>query len=88
MVSVHAPTEDKEQVKEEFKQSLKKLWYRIPNYDMKVILGGFNAKVGNKSFTYPACGMHGLYAIMNLNGKKLWILDWKKYGSYWNLVWT
>ena len=38
---------------------------------MKVILGGFNAKVGNKSFTYPACGMQSFNNITNLNGKKL-----------------
>ena len=40
MVSVHGPTEDKdEQVKEEFYQSLENLCDRIPKYDMKVILG-------------------------------------------------
>jgi hypothetical protein len=47
MISTHSQTEKKEEaVKEEFYNSLEKACDTIPNYDMKIILGDFNAKVG------------------------------------------
>jgi hypothetical protein len=62
MISTHSPTEEKEEaVKEEFYNSLEKECGTIPNYDMKLILGDFNTKVGKESYLYPACGRHSLH---------------------------
>jgi hypothetical protein len=70
MISTHSPTEERvEAVKEEFYNSLKKACDTIPNYDMKIILGDFNAKVGKESYLHPACGMHSLHNETNENGK-------------------
>jgi hypothetical protein len=47
MISIHSPAEEKEEAeKAEFNNSLEKACDMIPNYDMKIILGDFNAKVG------------------------------------------
>jgi hypothetical protein len=70
MISIHSPTEEKEEAgKEEFYNSLEKVCDMIPNYDMKIILGDFNAKVGKESYLHPACGRHSLHNETNDNGK-------------------
>jgi exonuclease III len=72
MISTHSPTEEKEEaVKEEFYNSLEKACDTIPNYDMKVTLGDFNAKVGKESYLYPACGRHNLHKETNDNRKRM-----------------
>jgi hypothetical protein len=49
MISTKVPTEEKhEAVKEEFYSSLEKVCNTVPNYNMKTILGNFNAKVEKK----------------------------------------
>jgi hypothetical protein len=73
LISIHAPTEEKEDlVKEHFYMSLEKVCDTIPNYDMKVILGDFNAKVRKGNCWYPACGRYSLHDKTNDNGKKRW----------------
>jgi endonuclease/exonuclease/phosphatase family metal-dependent hydrolase len=72
MISIHAPTEEKEDlVKEQFCMSLEKVCDTIPNYDMKVILGDFNAKIGKENYWYPACRRYSLHDKTNDNGKKI-----------------
>ena len=62
LISTHAPTEEKDEVaKEELYCSLEKVCNAVPNDNMKVVLGDFNAKVGKISFLYPACGGHRLH---------------------------
>lgn len=72
LISTHAPTEDKDEVvKEDFDNCLEKTCDAIPNYDMKIILGDFNAKVGKETYLHPACGGHSLHNETNDNGKRM-----------------
>jgi uncharacterized protein YehS (DUF1456 family) len=49
-INVHAPTEDKEEdVKDYFSQQMEKTYDSIPRNNMKVILGGLNAKIGKEN---------------------------------------
>jgi len=71
-ISTHSPTEEKEEaVKDEFYNSLEKVCDTIPNYDVKIILGDFNTKVGKESYLYPAYGRHSLHNETNDNGKRM-----------------
>jgi hypothetical protein len=47
VLNVHAPCEDKgDDVKDSFYEELEHVFYQFPRYDMKILLGDFNAKVG------------------------------------------
>jgi hypothetical protein len=62
LISTHTPSEDKDEVaKEEFYSCLEKVCDAFSNYDMKTVLGEFNAKVGKESYLHPACGGHSLH---------------------------
>jgi uncharacterized membrane protein len=44
LISTHVPTDEKDEVeKEKFYNSLGKVCHAVPNYDMKKVLGDFNA---------------------------------------------
>jgi exonuclease III len=43
ILNVHAPTEDKDDIKDSF-------YDQFPRYHMKIFLGDFNAKVGRRTF--------------------------------------
>ena len=47
IVNMHCPTEEKdEEVKEEFYKEIER-WYNMnPNYDVKLVMGDCNAKIG------------------------------------------
>jgi hypothetical protein len=46
---VHAPCEDKSNyVKDNFYEELGRVFDQFPRYDMKVLLGDFNANVGRE----------------------------------------
>lgn len=48
-INVHAPTEEKdEDEKNEFYENIEKLYEEIPKYDIKMVLGDFNAKLGRE----------------------------------------
>lgn len=62
IVNAHAPTEDKDDnVKTAFYNKLEKVIDKLPRYDMKIILGDFNAKVGKESYYQPIIGKHSLH---------------------------
>jgi hypothetical protein len=88
-ISIHAPTEEKEDlVKEQFYMSLEKECDTISNYDMKVILGDFNAKIGKENYWYPF--VEGIYSmtkqtIMRKDGR---ICSRERSSSDWNMVST
>jgi hypothetical protein len=43
------PTEDKiDDVKDNFYEKLERVFYKFPKYQMKILLGDFNAKVGKE----------------------------------------
>jgi hypothetical protein len=72
LISTHAPNEEKDEVaKEKLYSSLEKICNAVYNYDMKTILGGFNDKVGEESYLYPACGGHSLHSETDDNGKQI-----------------
>jgi hypothetical protein len=62
LTSTHAPTEGKNEAStEEFYSALEKVCDGVPNYDMKTVLGDFNAKVGTESYLYSSCGWQSLH---------------------------
>ncbi|XP_058120479.1 craniofacial development protein 2-like [Anopheles ziemanni] len=72
LINVHAPTEDKdEEEKDLFYGRLAKLYESCPRYDVKIILGDFNAKVGRESMYRQYIGTHSLHEHSNENGSRL-----------------
>jgi hypothetical protein len=72
LITAHTPSENKDEVvKEEFYSSLEKVCEAFSNYDMKTVLGDFNAEVGKESYLYPACGGHSLHNETNDNRKRM-----------------
>jgi hypothetical protein len=54
---VHAPCEDKsDDVKDSFYEELVHVFDQIPTYEMKILLGDFNAKVGREDIFKPTIG--------------------------------
>jgi exonuclease III len=59
--NVHARCEDKgDDVKDSFYEELGHVFHQFPRYDMKILLGDFNAKVGRENIFKPAIG-NGVY---------------------------
>jgi hypothetical protein len=47
VLNIHAPTEDKtDDVKDSIYEELERVFDKFPKYDMNILLGDFNAKVG------------------------------------------
>jgi hypothetical protein len=46
VLNIHAPTEDKSDVKDSFYEELERLFDKFPKYHMKILVGEFNAEVG------------------------------------------
>jgi hypothetical protein len=50
-LNVHAPTKDKtDDVKDSFNEEVERVFDKIPKYYMKLLLGGFGARVTRKTF--------------------------------------
>uniref|UniRef100_A0A4P6DBQ5 Putative endonuclease-reverse transcriptase panstrongylus lignarius n=1 Tax=Rhodnius prolixus TaxID=13249 RepID=A0A4P6DBQ5_RHOPR len=72
LINVHAPTEDKdEEVKDEFYGQLEAVYDSIPSNDIKIVLGDFNAKLGQEESYRPFLGRHSLHEISNENGMRM-----------------
>uniref|UniRef100_A0A1B0CKX3 Reverse transcriptase domain-containing protein n=2 Tax=Lutzomyia longipalpis TaxID=7200 RepID=A0A1B0CKX3_LUTLO len=72
LVSVYAPTEEyQDSDKEEFYESLTRVYDSLPLYDLKIILGDFNAQVGKEDAFLQAIGKHSLHNECNDNGLRL-----------------
>jgi hypothetical protein len=66
---VYAPTEEKdEEEKEKFYDDLEKIQESIPKYDLKKIIGNFNAKVWTEECMTEVVGRHTLRDTSNENG--------------------
>lgn len=71
IVSVHAPTEDKDETsKNNFYDQLDRVCQQIPKYDVVIIMGDLNAKIG-KDYKAANIGKHTLHDITNDNGERL-----------------
>jgi hypothetical protein len=58
VLNVHAPTEDKcGDTRDRFYEELEHALNQFPNYDMKILLGDFSAKVGREDIFKPTFGM-------------------------------
>jgi len=69
VVNVHAPSEDKcEESKDSFYEELEEVLDHFPKYEMKILLGDFNAKVGRENILKPIVGQESLHQDSNDNG--------------------
>jgi hypothetical protein len=69
---VQAPTEDKDDdIKDSFYEELEQVFDQFPKYNMKIVLGDFNAKVGREDIFKPIIGNEILYEANNDNGVRV-----------------
>ena len=72
VINAHAPTEDKDDlIKDSFYEELEQTLDQFPRYHMKILLGDFNAKVGQEDIFKPTIGKESLHKISNDNGVRL-----------------
>lgn len=72
IVNIHAPSEEKEiETKIDFYQQIENILTRIPKYDIKIIIGDFNAKVGREIMYKKITGGKSKHEESNENGKML-----------------
>ena len=83
VVNVPAPSEEKsEELKDSFNEELEEVFYHLPKYYMKILLGDFNAKLGRENIFKPIIGQESLHQDSNDNGdrsanfttSKIWLL--------------
>ena len=71
-ISVHAPHEKKEEiVKDEFYEQLEREYNSLPQNDVKIIIGDFNAKVGREMHHRTVTGGHSKHELSDENGLRL-----------------
>jgi hypothetical protein len=69
---VHAPCEDtSDDIKDSFYEELGCVSDQFPRYDMKILLGDFNAKVGREDIFKPTIGNESSHEISNDNGVRV-----------------
>jgi hypothetical protein len=66
---VHAPSEDKDDIKDSFYKQLEQVFYQFHRYHMKILLGDFNTKVGQEDTFKPIIGNEELHEVANVMGK-------------------
>jgi hypothetical protein len=72
VLNVLARREDKgDDVKDSFHEELGHVFDQFPRYDMKILLGDFNAKVGRENIFKPTIGNESLHEISNDNGVRV-----------------
>jgi exonuclease III len=72
VLNVHAPCEDKvDDVKTSFCVEQGRVFVQFPRYDMKIIFGDFNAKVGRQNIFKLTTGNKSLQEISNDNGVRV-----------------
>ncbi|XP_067625202.1 craniofacial development protein 2-like [Eurosta solidaginis] len=71
-ICAHAPTEEKDdEVKDIFYEQLERTYELCPRYDIKVVLGDFNARVGKEGVFGPTVGKFSLHNETFPNGLRL-----------------
>ena len=72
VLNVHAPSEEKSDgSKDSFDEELEQVFDHFPKYDMKILLGDFNAKVGRENIFKPTIGIESLHQDNNDNGVRI-----------------
>jgi exonuclease III len=75
VVNVHAPFEDmSNDIKDSFYEELGRVFDQFPKYDMKILLGDFNAKVNREDIFEPTIENESSHGISNDNGVRVVIL--------------
>jgi hypothetical protein len=65
---VHAPCKDtSDDIKDSFYEELGRVFDQFPRYNMKILLGDFNAKVGREDIFKPTIGNESSHEISNDN---------------------
>ena len=68
IICVHAPTKEKDEIKkDDFYEDLERMYMKVPKYDIKVVMGDFNAKVGKEQGLGPNVGKYSLHEETNTN---------------------
>ena len=71
VLNVHAPSEEKSDgSKDSFYEELEQVFEHFPKYDMKILLGDFNAKMGRENIFKPTIGNESLHQDSNDNEVK------------------
>jgi hypothetical protein len=66
---VQAQCEDKgNDIKDSFYEEVGRVFDQFPRYDMKILLGDFNTKVGMEDIFKPTIGNESSHEISNDNG--------------------
>ena len=66
VLNVHAPSEEKsDDSKDSFYEELEQVFDHFPEYDMKFLLGDFNAKVGRENIFKLTTGNENLHQDSN-----------------------
>jgi hypothetical protein len=69
---VHAPTEDKhDNTKDGFYKELECVFDQFPRYNMKILLGDFNAKVRREDIFKPVIGNDNVHEASNDNSVRV-----------------
>jgi hypothetical protein len=68
VLNILTPMEDKTDMKDSFYQKFEHVFDKFPKYYKKMLLGGFNAKVGWEDISKPTIGNESLHKISNDNG--------------------
>jgi exonuclease III len=79
VVNVHTPCEDKsDDVKYSFYEELGRVFDQFSRYDLKILLGDFNVKVGREDIFKPTIGNESSYKSSNDTGVRVVNLDKSK----------
>jgi hypothetical protein len=71
-MNVHGPSEDKgDHGKDSFYEEPGCVFDQSPRYNMKILLGDFNAKVGTENIFKPTTGNESLHDTSNDNGVRV-----------------
>lgn len=72
ILSVHAPTEEKdEEEKEMFYDQMDDICNKVQKYDMVIIMGDLNAKIGREKYLAKVAGKYTIHDESNDNGNRL-----------------
>jgi hypothetical protein len=72
VLNVQVPCEYKgDDVKDSFCEEQGRVFDQFPRYDMEIVLGDFNTKVGRENICKPTMGNESLHENINDNGDKV-----------------